>query len=164
MSQSLPRGSGWLRDALATRDLERLKPNKGAAGERINDARRHVASARLLAGSDVTLGLAACHDAIRKAITAAMGASGYRARRGEGTHKIVLDYARHELAGIVAAEDLDDAERIRRDRALAEYGEFAARQISTDHVRRAADVAERVVNAVASALASAAGPPHAPTR
>ena len=164
MSQPLPRGSGWLRDALATRDLERLKPNMGAAGERINEARRHVASARLLADSDVTLALAACHDAIRKAITAHMGASGYRARRGEGAHKIVLDYARHELAGIVAAEDLDDADRIRRDRALAEYGDFAARHVTTDHVQRAADVAERVVNAVASALASSARPPHAPPR
>jgi hypothetical protein len=156
------RGSAWLRDTLATRTLERLKPNMGAAGERINDARRHVASARLLAESDVTLALAACHDAIRKAITAHMSASGYRPHRGEGAHKIVLDYARHELPDAITADDLADAERIRRDRALAEYGEFAARQITSDHVRRSADVAERVVNAVASALASSARPPQAP--
>jgi hypothetical protein len=43
-----------------------------AAGVRINDARRHVKSARALADDDVTLALAACHDAIRKAITGHM--------------------------------------------------------------------------------------------
>ena len=41
--------SEWLSDALATRDLERVRLNMGAAGERINDARRHVRSALLLA-------------------------------------------------------------------------------------------------------------------
>lgn len=33
----------WLTEALATRDLERVQPNMGAAGDRINDARRHIA-------------------------------------------------------------------------------------------------------------------------
>jgi hypothetical protein len=37
---------------------------------------------------------------------------------------------------------------------LAEYGDFASKQLDPDHVRWAADVAERIVNAVASALAS----------
>lgn len=29
----------WLADAIATRDLDRLKPNMAAAGDRVNDAR-----------------------------------------------------------------------------------------------------------------------------
>ena len=45
----------WLTEALATRDLDRVQPNMGAAGDRINDARRHVRSARLLASEDPTL-------------------------------------------------------------------------------------------------------------
>ena len=160
MSQSAPDGARWLREATATRDIERLKPNMAAAGERINDARRHVTSARALADNDVTLGLSACHDAIRKAITAHMNASGYRPRSGEGAHRIVVDYARHELAGVLTDEDLTAADSIRRDRAIAEYGEFASRQITADHVRWAATVAERVVNAVASTLASRPPPPR----
>ncbi|WP_420444948.1 hypothetical protein [Candidatus Poriferisodalis sp.] len=60
----------WLAEAIATRDLQRVKPNMGAAGERLNDARRHVRSARILAEDDTTLAIAACHDAIRKAVTA----------------------------------------------------------------------------------------------
>jgi hypothetical protein len=143
----------WLSEALATRDLERVQPNMAAAGERINDARRHVRSARLLADDDPTLAIAACHDAIRKAFTAHMAAVGHRPRGGDGAHRIVLDYARHQLSGVVSAGDLDEAEDLRKDRALAEYGDFAAQQLSADHVRAAADVAERVVNAVASRLA-----------
>jgi len=147
-------GDTWLKDALATRDLERVTPNMGAAGERITDARRHVGSARALAESDPTLAIAACHDAIRKSFTAHLAAKGLRPRGGEGAHRIVLEYARQELASVVASGDLDDAEDIRKDRALAEYGDFAARQLDADHVRWAADVAERIVNAVAVALAS----------
>lgn len=91
----------WLTDALATRDIERVIPNMAAAGERINDARRHVRSALLLADNDSTLAMSACHDAIRKAITAHMAASGLRPRAGDGAHRLVLDYARHEIAGLV---------------------------------------------------------------
>jgi hypothetical protein len=147
-------GRRWLVDATATHDLQRITPSMAAAGERVNDARRHVASARTLAGTDVTLALAACHDAIRKAITAHMTAVGYRPRAGEGAHRIVLAYAAHVLTDVIADGDLRAAGNIRRDRALAEYGEFAARQITADHVRWAAGVAERIVGAVASDLAS----------
>jgi hypothetical protein len=62
---------GWLTEALAIRDLERFTANMAAAGARINDA-RHVRSARLLAAEDLTLAIAACHDAIGKAVTAHM--------------------------------------------------------------------------------------------
>lgn len=34
--------SPWLKEALATRDLERVTANMAAGGERINDARRHI--------------------------------------------------------------------------------------------------------------------------
>lgn len=145
----------WLTEALATRDLDRVQPNMGAAGDRVNDARRHVRSARLLASEDPTLAIAACHDAIRKAITAHMVAAGLRPRSGEGAHRIVLHYARYRLA-VITAEDLTEAEDIRRDRAIAEYGDFATSQFDADHIRVAADAAERIVNAIATLLATSA--------
>jgi hypothetical protein len=144
----------WLTEALATRDLDQVQPNMPAAGERITQARRHVRSARLLAEDDPTLATAACHDAIRKAVIAHMAAVGLRPRGGEGAHRIVLEYARHQLGNAITAADLIEAEDIRRDRALAEYGDFASRQLGADGVRAAADVAERIVNAVASTLAT----------
>jgi hypothetical protein len=146
-------GRRWLVEAVATRDLDQVRPNMAAAGSRVNDARRHVRSARALADDDPTLALAACHDAIRKAITGHMAAAGYRPRAGDGAHRIVLDYARFQLGSVVPADVLDDADAIRRDRGLAEYGEFASSHIGADHVRWAAGVAEHIVNAVANDLA-----------
>ena len=49
----------WLNEAIASRDLNRVEPNMAAAGDRVNDARRHVRSARLLADDDPTLAMAA---------------------------------------------------------------------------------------------------------
>lgn len=144
----------WLAEAIATGDIERVPANMGAAGERLNDARRHVHSARRIAESDTTLAIAACHDAIRKALTGHMSARGLRVRRGEGTHRITLDYARYQLAGTISESDLVEANEIRMDRALAEYGDFASRKLTARHARGAADVAERVVNAIATALAN----------
>jgi hypothetical protein len=149
----MSRDNDWLREALATRDLDRINTNVAAAGDRVNDARRHVRSARALADDDTSLAMAACHDAIRKAVSAHMLANGLRPRGGEGAHRIVLEYARHELSAVITADDLVEANEIRQDRALAEYGEFPSRRIDGDHVRAAADVAERIVNAIATALA-----------
>lgn len=148
----------WLADAIATRDLEKLKPNMAAAGDRVNDARRHVRSARLLADDDPTLAMAACHDAIRKAITAHMAAAGLRPRGGEGAHRIVLAYARHQLGDVISTDDLSEADAIRRDRALAEYGDFAFRHLDASHVRDTAEVADRIVSAIAVALAAQTRP------
>jgi len=149
--------SDWLAEAIAIREIERVKANLGAAGERVNDARRHIRSARLLAEDDTTLAMAACHDAIRKSAAAHMAANGFRARGGEGAHRITLDYLRHALAGKIAQVDLVEADEIRQDRALAEYGDFASRRLDAAHVLAAADVAERIVNAIANALASETG-------
>lgn len=143
----------WLSEALATRDLDLVTANMAAAGDRINDARRHVRSARTLAVDDTPLAMAACHDAIRKAITAHMLANGLRPRGGEGAHRIVLEYARTQLGGMLNEDDLEEAKEIRQDRALAEYGDFPTRQLDSTHVRAAAEVAERIVNAVAEVLA-----------
>jgi hypothetical protein len=143
----------WLMEALATRDLERLQANMPASGMRIGEARKHVRSARMLAGDDPALAIAACHDAIRKAVTGHMLAAGLRPRGGEGAHRIVLAYARHVLGTVITADDLGEADGIRRDRALAEYGDYPSSQFSADHVNAAADVAERIVNAVATELA-----------
>lgn len=148
-----PIDESWLTEALATRDLDRIRPSMSAAGERINEARRHIRSARVVAPDDPTLAIAACHDAVRKAITAHMVAGGLRPRSGDGSHRLVLEYARHVLSGILAAADLRDAEDLRRDRALAEYGNFATSRFGAVQVEAAADLAERIANAVAKELA-----------
>ena len=148
----------WINEAIATGDIERIVKNMAAAGERINDARRHLKSARLLAKSDVTLAITACHDAIRKAITAHMTANGYRPRNGNGAHRIVLQYARSQLDAVITAADIDRADALRRDRATAEYGDFAASKLGASDVAEATLVGDRIVNAVASLLAKSSRP------
>ena len=149
-----PAQGEWLIEAIATGDLERVRPNMAAAGDRVNVARRHIRSARSLADDDPTLAISACHDAIRKAVTGHMAAAGLRPRGGDGAHRIVLDYARRQLSQIISEDDLMEADDLRRDRAVAEYGDFASRQIDSTRVRTAADVADRVVSAIASSLAA----------
>ena len=148
----------WINEAIATGNIERIVKNMAAAGERINDARRHLKSARLLAKSDVTLAITACHDAIRKAITAHMTANGYRPRNGNGAHRIVLQYARSQLDAVITAADIDRADALRRDRATAEYGDFAASKLGASDVAEATLVGDRIVNAVASLLAKSSRP------
>ena len=70
----------------------------------------------------------------------------------------MLLYARHALGNVVTEDDLTDAEGIRRDRGLAEYGDYPSTQFSADHMNASADVAERIVNAVASELSRLATP------
>ena len=79
----------------------------------------------------MTLVVSACHDAIRKAITAHLVASGLRPRSGDGAHRIVLRYAREMLGAVIDGSDLDEADDIRKDRALAEYGDFASRKLTS---------------------------------
>ena len=67
---------------------------------------------------------------------------------------IISNSATLLLQNIIAADDLREADDIRRDRGLAEYGNFPGRQLTAKHIQTSADVAERIVNAVAKVLAS----------
>jgi hypothetical protein len=89
-------GGSWLEEAIATRDREGVQPNMGAAGERVNDARRHVRSAGLLAQDDPTPATAACHDAIRKTITAHTAAAGLRPRSGGSSVRLPRRWLRQD--------------------------------------------------------------------
>lgn len=104
----------------------------------------------------------ATRDLERKALSGHLAATGLRARGGEGAHRIVIDYARHRLGNVLSQDDLADIDDVRKDRALAEYGEFASRKLTADHVRTAADLADRVVSAIATLLAGRAPPKRRP--
>jgi hypothetical protein len=149
--------TAWLTEALATRDLDRIQPDMAAAGNRINDARATVKAARTVQSDAPTFSIAGCHDAARKAITAHMVATGYRPKRGEGAHRIVIDYARHVLADAITEDDLEALDGLRRDRGDAEYGDFAQRRFDLAHLEEAAALAERIVNGVAERLARPSG-------
>lgn len=83
-----------------------------------------------------------------------MVAHGYRPKKGDGAHRIVIEYARIVLSETITGDDLESLDGLRRDRADAEYGDFAQRRFDGDHLEAAASLAERIVNAVSSALAT----------
>ena len=150
MTDEAPR---WLDEAVIGFRLDRVKADMPAAGTRINDARATLKAVRKISADSPTLAISGCHDAARKAVTAHMVANGYRPKSGEGAHRIVVDYARVVLSGVLTADDVDALDSLRRDRADAEYGDFAQRRFDADHLEAATVLAERVVNAVATALA-----------
>ncbi|CAN5503273.1 hypothetical protein BH24ACT4_BH24ACT4_07480 [soil metagenome] len=120
---------------LAKQKVSRVMVQPGRAGDLLTRAKHHVESAKRLAVDDPTLAIAACHDAIRKAIDAHAGARGYRIENRPGHHKTVLDYARHELADLVGPEEVDEADRLRVRRHKAEY-EAPVSALSEPEIRR----------------------------
>lgn len=150
--------SPWVQAAIAERRLSRVEPNMARAGELITIARKHLASARAVAVSDPTLALTACHDAVRKAIDGHAGACGLRIENVPGHHKLVLDYARHEIEEL-SDDVLRDADRLRDRRNDFEYARKAERSLRADEIAEHIATAEVVVEAVATALATTGPPP-----
>ena len=123
-----------------------------AAGELIAEARRHLVSAGKIADDDPVLGIGACHDAARKAITAHLRAGGHRPTSEAGGHRLVIDYAAIILHGMIAADDVTELDYLRRDRHIADYGDFASRSITPDRVREAISLGARITSTIADAL------------
>ncbi len=140
----------WLTDALATGKVSRVKPNSARSNDLLIQTQRHVVSARSLADSDPTLALAACHDAVRKAIDADAGANGLRFENIAGSHRTTLDSAATQLEGAVADDDLRDADRLRQRRHGAEYGELPAGSVNAEEIESFARMADRVVKVIIS--------------
>jgi hypothetical protein len=124
-----------------------------AAGDLINLARKHLRSSGLLADDDPTLSIAASHDAARQAVTAHLRAAGFRVANEAGAHRLVIEYAKIALAGVVNDEDLAALDELRRDRHTAEYGDFASQAITPQQARDAIELAARIVDTVAATLA-----------
>lgn len=154
-SGSSARRSKWLTEALADGRVSAVRSNRPRAVDLIAQATTHVASARTLSTVDPPLAVAACHDAIRKALDAHAGASGHRIENRPGHHRTVLDYAEHQLGGVLSAEDVREADRLRRRRHKTEYGAIPSGALTEPEIARHADVAQRIVAAVADALEAA---------
>jgi HEPN domain-containing protein len=125
--------------------LERMVPNPQAVQEWIDDASRHLRSATRLADDDPRLAYAACHDAIRKALTALLAQRGLRPKGGEGGHVRIIEWGAVALAADVDGDILDALDLIRRQRHVAEYGELASQVIGSPEVVEAIRVADQVV-------------------
>ena len=108
--------SAWLAEMIAERRLSQVRPNMARSSDLITQARAHIGSARKIASTDSTLALAACQDAIRKALDPHAGAMGYRFENSPGAHRPAIDYGRQVLGERLESNDLDAANRLRNRR------------------------------------------------
>ena len=122
-------------------ELERVEPDSDAAEAALEEARRHIQSARAIAGADPNGAFQLAYDAARKAVAAHMRRHGYRVRRGEGGHALTARYL---------AEALDDEhgrrlDAMRRRRNRSEYGSAF---FSAAELEESAALAESILAAV----------------
>lgn len=146
----------WIGEMLASRRMGRVAPNMNRAGELVNQARTHLRSALDLADSDPTGAVDLLHTAVRKALDAHAGARGYRFENTPGGHRATLEYGTRALAGTVDDSDFQEADALRARRHQADYEGIAAARISRQEIEHHANVAERIVAAVAADLAGPA--------
>lgn len=131
------------------RELDQVTANSELADRLMAAARQHLASARLLAGSDPYLGYAALYDAIRKSLSALLQIQGLRATTSGG-HLAVMHAVQAQFGASMGAI-LRPVDRIRVTRHEAEYpgrSTYIDEQTVLDDLPKA----EAVVDAAANAL------------
>ncbi len=103
--------------------LERVEADTAAARTKLDEARRHLDSAQLIADADPAGAYALLYDAARKAVDAHMLASGYRVSKSRlGAHEATARYASAVLGGGRHGDDARRFDGMRRNRNRLEYG------------------------------------------
>lgn len=128
--------------------IEEVPADVGTARAILEEAERHLSSADRIAATDPNGAYALLYDAARKAVSAHMLASGYRATNAPGAHRTVVLYAESELAD-EAPEHVDHLDRMRRTRNRSEYG---VRVFGEAEIRNDLEHASGVVSAVRQEL------------
>jgi len=117
------------------------------------EARRHLASARVLAGTaDVSLAFVAAYDAARKALSAILAVQGVRAKGGEGGHAVLLDAVRPQFPS--DRQVLQRFDWMRTVRNNTEYPDFATPSTSPEDVADARAAAQAIVDLAARFVTS----------
>jgi hypothetical protein len=138
-----------VRKLLAEKKLREIAPDPETARAEIEVARRHVASAKTIMGSDSTLAFTALYDAIRKAISAHMRARGYRVGRGPGAHAKTGEYAQAALGHLGIGPHLDEFDALRD---LRNQSEYEALSVEISEAREALEHASAIVETIAGDL------------
>lgn len=110
---------------LAKGAIERVETDGEAARQELGTARLHLESARSLAGRDATAAFAVGYEAIRKAISAHMRASGYRVSKAPGHHRRVGRYAIAALDDGEVAGHIEAFDELRQLRNQSQYDGLA---------------------------------------
>lgn len=94
--------------------IERVPPKVGLVNRTLEQNQRDLASAeRDLADGNPRRAFQTAYDLAQQAIEAHMNANGLRAASGEGSHRVVVEYAFERLATLVDEETLSRYEQMR---------------------------------------------------
>lgn len=138
-----------LDDLLKEGRIEAVEPDVDVAKDKLEEAKRHLASAAAIAEDDPEGAYSLVYDAARKAVDAHMRANGYRASKSKlGAHEASARYVEAVIGGAYAA-DARAFNRMRKQRNRTEYGNWhiSASTLDTDSVHAA-----RIVEAVEASL------------
>ena len=131
--------------ALLSRVLLRVEPDREAARRELATARQHLESAERISDADPTAALAVAYEAARKAIGSHMRANGLRVAGSEGAHARAGEY------GLAAFDDPSLAEHFRafdRIRRLRNRSQYDALLVEEAEVAFALEHARAIVAAV----------------
>ncbi|WP_449064051.1 HEPN domain-containing protein [Planomonospora algeriensis] len=151
--------TGWARGReeiigmIQRREPTQVVPDDRLAARMVEMARKHLASAEILAASDPHLAYSALHDAVRKALAALLQTQGLRATTTGG--HLAVQHAAKAQFGSSMGGILRPVDRIRATRHESEYP-TAGTWIDEDMVRDDLPAASAVVEAAEKAL------PHMP--
>lgn len=112
-------GRATMEKLLADQHLQRVTASREHADAMLEQARRYVASARLLAAADPDAGYVLAYDAARKALTAILENQGLRPT-SRGGHIAVIDAATAQLDPPMGST-LRTVSRMRTRRNRVEY-------------------------------------------
>ncbi len=110
-----------LEDLVAKGLLETVEANKPMVQQWIEDAKRHLQAADVVAEIDPSGAYVLAYDAARKSVAAALLMTGHRVRGRPGSHQALALFAKGlaQQTGEISLERLD---RLRRNRNRSEYG------------------------------------------
>jgi hypothetical protein len=129
--------------------IESVEPDVAVAKDKLEEAKRHLASAAAIAEDDPEGAYSLVYDAARKAADAHMLANGYRASKSKvGAHEATARYVEAVIGGKYAP-DAGAFNRMRKQRNRTEYGKW---HISSSTLKTDSAHAARIVEAVEASL------------
>ncbi len=135
---------------VASRRLERVEPNPAHALAVVQTAKRHIITARVLAGTDDPgMAFTAAYDGARKALAAVIAIEGLRVRPVGGAHRNTGIAA----AAYVTDPSLGEFDWMRQVRNATEYPDLDRPTATAQDVAEAIDASSAIITACASYIA-----------
>jgi HEPN domain-containing protein len=147
------RGRATVDELIRDGRLERVQPSRGQADELVAQAKRRLASARLVleSGDSTTAGVVA-YDSARLGLTAVLTNEGLRSTT-RGGHVAVYEAVKAQL-GPTAARVIIPFDRMRRRRNDAEYRSAETSPLTLEEVAENIAAAEAIIDAAERVVAT----------